>query len=210
MAVTLYYIHDPMCSWCWAFREIYEDIVVNLPDDVKVKRLLGGLAADTEEDMSEDMQSYIKHQWQSIQEKLPGIEFNFDFWDKCKPKRATYSACRAVISANNQGNDYDEMMTLAIQQGYYLYARNPSDQDTLIAFANELNLNEEQFTRDLFSADTNETLKQQINLSRQLGAAGFPSMLLETNGNIIQIPTNYLNSKEMLVEIQNNLLHLSE
>jgi len=101
-------------------------------------------------------------------------------------------------------------MTLAIQQGYYLYARNPSDQDTLIAFANELNLNEEQFTRDLFSADTNETLKQQINLSRQLGAAGFPSMLLETNGNIIQIPTNYLNSKEMLVEIQNNLLHLSE
>jgi putative protein-disulfide isomerase len=65
MAVTLYYIHDPMCSWCWAFREIYEDIVVNLPDDVKVKRLLGGLAADTEEDMSEDMQSYIKHQWHS-------------------------------------------------------------------------------------------------------------------------------------------------
>jgi putative protein-disulfide isomerase len=205
MVATLYYIHDPMCSWCWAFREIYADIIANLPEGVNVKKLLGGLAADTEEDMPEDMQRYIKHQWQSIQEKVPGIKFNYDFWEKCKPKRATYSACRAVIAANNQGNEYDEMMTLAIQKGYYLHARNPSDHATLIAFARELKLDEVQFTRDLLSTHTDKILKQQINLSREMGVSSFPSILLETNGNIIHIPTNYLSSKDMLIKIHNSL-----
>ena len=23
-SVTLYYIHDPMCSWCWAFRPVLD------------------------------------------------------------------------------------------------------------------------------------------------------------------------------------------
>ena len=206
MTATLYYVHDPMCSWCWAFKKIYEDIITGLPDEVNVKRLLGGLAPDTEEYMSEEMQDYVKNHWQIIQDKVPGIKFNFDFWDKCKPRRATYSACRAVIAARKQGSKYDEKMTLAIQQGYYLQARNPSDHETLIAFASEMNLDRELFTSDLISSETEEVLKQEIHFSQHLGVTGLPHLLLEIDGNNIRIPTSYTNSEEMLTAIRGNLL----
>ena len=206
MNATLYYVHDPMCSWCWAFKKIYEDIIIGLPDKVNVKRLLGGLAPDTEEYMSEEMQDYIKNHWQTIQDKVPGIKFNFDFWDKCKPRRATHSACRAVIAARNQGSEYDEKMTLAIQQGYYLHARNPSDHETLISFASEMNLDRELFTCDLISSETEKVLNQEIHFSQQLGVTGLPYLLLKINGSRIWIPTNYTNSEEMLTAIRGNLL----
>ena len=206
MTATLYYVHDPMCSWCWAFKKIYEDIVTCLPDEVNLKRLLGGLATDTDEYMSEEMQGYIKNHWRTIQDKVPGIKFNFDFWDKCKPRRATYSACRAVIAARNQGSEYDEKMTLAIQHGYYMQARNPSDHETLIAFASEMNLDSELFSCDLISSETEEVLNQEIHFSQQLGITGLPYLLLEIDGNKIRIPTSYTNSEEMLTAIQGNLL----
>jgi putative protein-disulfide isomerase len=39
---------------------------------------------------------------------------------------------RAVIAAREQGIDYNEAMISRIQQAYYLEARNPSDNSTLI------------------------------------------------------------------------------
>ena len=43
---TLYYVHDPMCSWCWGFAPVWQEVRERLTDSpVQVKYLLGGLAA---------------------------------------------------------------------------------------------------------------------------------------------------------------------
>lgn len=76
----LYYIHDPMCSWCWAFRPAWEKIVASLGSHIKIRYLLGGLAPDTDQPMPEAMQLKISSIWQTIQNHVPGTEFNFDFW----------------------------------------------------------------------------------------------------------------------------------
>jgi putative protein-disulfide isomerase len=54
------------------------------------------------------------------------------------PRRSTYAACRAVIAARRQNPGYEEKMILAIQQAYYLEARNPADSHTLIELASEI------------------------------------------------------------------------
>jgi len=46
MQLRLYYFHDPMCSWCWAFRPLWNEIVTGLPENVFAQRILGGLAPD--------------------------------------------------------------------------------------------------------------------------------------------------------------------
>lgn len=205
MTATLYYVHDPMCSWCWAFSKVHDELVAGLPDEVAVKRLLGGLAPDTDQDMTAEMRTYIRNHWQHIQRTVPRVQFNYGFWDKCRPRRATYPACRAVIAARHQGAGYDVKMTQAIQTGYYLQARNPSDQETLIAFAEELQLDTKRFAADLVSDETHEELEQEIRLSRQLGISGFPSLQLVTGGDHIRIPLNYTSSQMILSAIQSHL-----
>ncbi len=48
MQDTLIYVHDPMCSWCWGFTSVYKQLVDQLPADIEIRRLVGGLAPDSE------------------------------------------------------------------------------------------------------------------------------------------------------------------
>lgn len=184
---TLYYVHDPMCSWCWAFVPTWEQIQRELPNDIEVVYLLGGLAPDSDLPMPEQMKLTIAGYWQTIQDRVPGTQFNYDFWTQCQPRRSTYPSCRAVLAAKAQAKDSDEAKVLeqamikAIQEGYYLNARNPSDFDTLIAFAREIGLDAKRFELELNSESTIEKLKEEIQLSRSIGAQGFPSLILNSN-----------------------------
>ena len=126
--LTLFYIHDPMCSWCWGYRPTWQLLKSKLPETIGVNYVLGGLAPDTDQPMPQELQHTIQGHWQRITAEL-GTEFNFEFWKKCKPRRSTYPACRAVIAAKNQ--DSEMQMIEAIQRAYYLRAMNPSDVSTL-------------------------------------------------------------------------------
>lgn len=201
LLMRLYYVHDPMCSWCWAFRSVWNEVVKRLPDGVVAQRVLGGLAPDSEVPMPAAMRSTLQETWRRIQQVVPGTEFNFDFWIRCVPRRSTYPACRAVIAAQRQGACYEEPMILAIQEAYYREARNPSDDETLLDLATRLGLDAERFHKDLNSAETQSLLREQIGMSRKLGADGLPSLILEHNGLYRRLPYNYRDAGVILERI---------
>ena len=82
---------------------------------------------------------------------------------------------------SDEAKALEKAMIKAIQEGYYLNARNPSDFDTLIAFAKEIGLDAEQFELDLNSESTEKKLNNEITMSRSIGAQGFPSLILKSN-----------------------------
>ncbi|MDH5601927.1 MAG: DsbA family protein [Gammaproteobacteria bacterium] len=205
MTAVLYYVHDPMCSWCWGFSSAITDLLQKLPQDIKVERLLGGLAKDSDVTMPESMQHYIKTNWSKIEDRIPGVKFNFDFWSKCTPRRSTYPACRAVIAARKQGNEFDMKMTRAIQQAYYQQARNPSDNSTLIELAGELGLAVTEFTKDLSSTETEQELINEINRSKELYAESYPSLVLVKDNESFTIPIEYTDSQAMLDAILDHI-----
>ena len=198
---TLYYVYDPMCSWCWGFEKTWHQVKQSLPKSITIKYVLGGLAPDSKEIMSDEMRQYIQKNWLKIQQTIPGTEFNFDFWKHCSPMRSTYPACRAVIAAKNQGLEYELSMLSAIQNAYYLQAKNPSKDSTLIELAHSLNLNIEQFTQDLNSTATHQQLLDDIALAKSLGITSFPSLLLSGNQGDKPIAIDYNNAKLIINQI---------
>lgn len=196
--MKLFYVHDPMCSWCWAFRPAWSEIVRALPPAISTQRVLGGLAPDSDVPMPETTREYVQRNWRKIQQVVPNTAFNYDFWTQCQPRRSTYPACRAVIAAMNQDHQYEEAMILAIQQAYYLQARNPSDDATLIALAAEIGLNRQRFVQNLNHPSTREALLRQIAFSQGLGASGFPSLILENRTGYRKIDFDYNNPAVVL------------
>ena len=198
---TIYYIHDPMCSWCWAFRPALDTLNANLPDHLQLEYLLGGLARDTDDPMPIGLRQQIQNHWHTIQTRVPETRFNFDFWEQCKPRRSTYPACRAVLVAKVQDSQFQEPMILAIQHAYYLQARNPSDTETLIELADEIGLDVDKFTSDLHSEETQTLLKREVIFARQIGGNAFPMLLLGNNNSYHQILIDYTHPQNMLDEI---------
>ena len=202
MPKTLYYVHDPMCSWCWAFRPALNTLIEKLPKEINIIRLLGGLAPDSDIAMPNDIREYVLQNWRAIEEKVPETKFNYDFWAQCKPRRSTYPACRAVIAARKQNSKFDIAMTLAIQKAYYLQARNPSDYETLIELAEEIGADKIKFSEDVVSQETDKILKEEIQQFQSLDLKSLPSLLFVNDKRKIEIKADYLDAKVMLDKIE--------
>jgi putative protein-disulfide isomerase len=199
--MKLYYVHDPMCSWCWTFRPVWQKLQHQLPSEVSVSYVLGGLAPDSHDPMTLAMQRQIQHHWHVIQKRVPGTMFNFDFWKSCEPRRSTFAACRAVIAAKAQADKYEDAMILAIQEAYYLHAQNPSDDSVLIACAEQIGLDVQRFTTMLNSEDCKRQLRDDVCFSQEIGAEGFPSLILYHHNQYQNIRLDYEYTEPMLKQL---------
>lgn len=203
MTSTLYYIHDPMCSWCWGFSASLRTLEDALPASIQVVRVLGGLAEDSEADMPEAMKNMLQQTWKQIETTIPETQFNHDFWTKNKPRRSTWPSCRAVIAVRNQDAALEIPMIRAIQNAYYLQAKNPSDTDVLTDIASQLGCDAQRFSEEVHSEQTRNTLLSEMRFSRELGVQGFPSFRIKTSqGQLFDLPVNYNNPSVMLDQIE--------
>jgi putative protein-disulfide isomerase len=187
-----------MCSWCWAFRPTLLKLQATLPAGIEFKQLLGGLAPDTDQPMEPAMQQQLQDTWRRIQQKLPDTRFNFDFWRLTQPRRATYPACRAVIAARRLDPAMENPMILAIQEAYYLQARNPSDDAVLVQLASELGLPRKRFAELFQEPQTQTLLEEELEQARRMGAHSFPALVLQQGMGYWPIPVDYHSPDPML------------
>jgi len=151
--------------------------------------------------MPESTRQMVQQNWVRISQVIPGVEFNYDFWTKCQPRRATYPACRAVIAAREQGDEYDVAMTHKIQQAYYQQARNPSENETLTDLAGETGLDQDRFAEQLMDESTQQQLLDEIATARSIGISGFPSLVLQKDDRLESVLVNYNDVDAMLRQI---------
>ena len=166
-----------------------------------VRYVLGGLAADTDEPMPEEMRLNVIDNWRRIQREIPGTEFNYDFWTRCSPRRSTYPACRAIIACRMQQPELESEMLLLLQQAYYLLARNPSDLDVLVALAEQLGLNTRQFVDDIQSEACQNVLLEEIEFCREINIYSFPGLVLKHGKSYTSLDIDYNDSKIILSQI---------
>lgn len=194
--ITLYYVHDPMCSWCWGFRPTWMRLKQLLPPHIRVVSLLGGLAADSDEPMPLALRNTLMAAWQRIQHSIPGTEFNYDFWALNTPRRSTYPACRAVLAAGLLADRRDEM-TLGIQQAYYLHAKNPSDPDILSEVAGGIGLDIDDFNRLMTSDKIEQLFEKELAQVHSLGVHSFPSLVLQQGEALDGVHLDYASAENM-------------
>lgn len=186
----LYYIYDPMCSWCWGYQPTWLLLQQQLESRIQIHTLVGGLAEDSNALMPETMQGFLQETWHKISAEL-GTQFNFNFWSQCQPKRSTYPACRAVIIARQYQKE--QAMCLAIQEAYYLHAQNPSEMATLIKIATSIGLDGDLFSQQINSDKVKQQLMNEITRVRAMPIQGFPSLVLAVDAELYPIRVDYKN-----------------
>ena len=131
----LFFVHElPVC--CTSLTALQKE----LPDFIRIKKIIGGLAPDTTQPMPVELQQNIQQTWRRIEQTVPNMRFNYDFWVINIPVRSTYPACRAILAARQQGADFEDKMIGAIQTAYYQKAKNPSLPSTLLQCALEVGI----------------------------------------------------------------------
>ena len=202
MKAVLYYLYDPMCSWCWGFKPVWDEVKARLQNEVSIIYVVGGLAPETQVPMDAEMQTYLQQTWRKVTENT-GVTFNHDFWTLNTPKRSTYPACKAALVARQYGLELE--MYEAIQRLYYQQAGNPSEYENLYRLAEGLGLERLQFIEQIHSNEITALLQHEIMLAEQLGAQGLPSLVLVRDETAHFIEHSYTDVEENLRKVRSLL-----
>ncbi|HHR6079985.1 TPA: DsbA family protein [Providencia alcalifaciens] len=207
--ITLHYIYDPYCGWCYAAAPLIA-IAANHPN-IHLELHGGGmLAGNARLHLDDQFRQYILQSDKRIA-AMTGQVFGDDYIAMLhQPNLVMDSAPpqTAILAATKQGKGVE--MLKALQKAHYVSGRQIKQPEILAEVAQEIGLNVEQFQKDYAQCAQTETdahIAQSKQLLGQSGASGFPTLLIEQQGKWLRVPLqNYLGEPEKWQQFLDSLV----
>ena len=173
----LYYVGDPMCSWCWGFSPVLDALTKSTP--LPVRLIVGGLRPDERaQQLDETMRGYLREAWQAVK-RASGQSFFWDWLDRSDFLYDTGPACRAVVCAKHLDENRAQTYYHRLQKAFYAEGQDITLADVLADLAEECGYVRSDFARWLTSDECAKQTQQDYAMAQQLQVQGFPTMLLK-------------------------------
>ncbi len=190
MRTRLIYVMDPMCSWCWGFAPVVQALTAQAQArGIGADLVVGGLRQERIA-MDQAGRERTASYWHAVHE-ASGQPFNFE----CGlPEGLVYDtepACRALVVARSL--DAQASWTLAglIQRAFYVEGRNVTLPRQLLELAETAGLSRAEFADRFDSQAVRDATAADFNWARNLGIAGFPTLLAEHKGQLALLTNGY-------------------
>ncbi|TFG65615.1 MAG: DsbA family protein [Nitrospirales bacterium] len=198
---SLIYIADPMCSWCWGFSLVLEEIRRLFQDRVTFQLMLGGLRPGNTERFDESRRVYILQHWHAVHERT-GQPFNFDFQMGPTFTYDTEPASRATVVVRQlaPGKEWDFLK--GVQEAFYVQNADVTKAEVLDELAVPLGMEASQFHQSFQDSQTKQLLWEEFDQSRQLGVSGFPTLLGRKGQSVSALMHGYQDVKTLAPVIE--------
>ncbi|WP_440866571.1 DsbA family protein [Symbiopectobacterium purcellii] len=192
-AVTLHYIYDPLCGWCYGAAPLAQAAQA-MPGVNVVLHGGGMMTGSNRRQVTPQWHDYVLPHDQRIAE-LTGQPFGQPYFDKLLRDTSVVldsaPPTAAVIAAERMANKGYELLH-HVQRAHYEQGRKIADVDVLTQCASEIGLDPVAFANEyaFVNADGLEHhFKESRALLAKVGGHGFPTFVLETadgNREIVQ------------------------
>jgi len=200
MAQRLLYVMDPMCSWCWGFAPVIDQIRIDYPD-LPIHLVAGGLRPGASSPLDDAARSALTEHWEAVtiasgQPFLTPDDLPVGFVYNTEP------ACRALVAGRVL--DASKLWTLVrgIQYAFHAEAVDVSQTSALIDLAEQAGYRRKAFGAHFDAQLTRAAIATDFSWSRDLGIAGFPTLLAEREGQLALLANGYQSSGDVLPLLQ--------
>jgi len=193
---TLIYVVDPMCSWCWGFSPVFEEIMRSYQDQVGFHILMGGLRPGNTERFDETRRSYILSHWHAVH-KLTGQPFNFTFQMGSTFTYDTEPASRAVVVVRQMKPSLEATFLKNVQEAFYVDNADVTKEEVLAGLAHALGVDRAQFFTQFYDSKLKQSVWEEFDQARQLGVNGFPALLGRRANEVTTLTHGYQPFQEL-------------
>jgi putative protein-disulfide isomerase len=176
----LIYFSDPMCSWCYGFSPVIEDIRRTFGRALPVRVVMGGLRPGTETPMTEEAKLEIADHWTHVHEAT-GLPFDGSGMSRPGFIYDTDPAARAVVVARREGEELAGAFLARTQRAFYAEGRDVTTAEVLGDLAEELGLEREPFLTAWASEEAKQETWRDYAISQRAGVTGFPTLVAGPN-----------------------------
>jgi putative protein-disulfide isomerase len=195
--MTLIFVGDPMCSWCYGFGKELAGLMALHPD-LALDIVVGGVRAGATDVLDDAGKQFRLAHWARV-EASSGLPFNrAALMARDGFVYDTEPICRAVVAARRLAPQADLLAVFrALQVAFYVDGLDTTDGPTLAAVAAAaLRAQGVDVAADAAHAawrapDTIAATQSDFRRARSLGVRSFPALLLETPDGIHEVSPGY-------------------
>jgi putative protein-disulfide isomerase len=197
----LIYFSDPMCSWCYGFSPVVDDIRRAFGRALPIRVVMGGLRPGTERPMTEEAKVEIADHWTHVHEAT-GLPFNGAGMSAPGFIYDTDPAARAVVVARRDGEEMAAAFLARTQRAFYAEGRDVTAAAGLGDLADELGIDRPGFLEAWASDEVKQETWRDYAISQRAGVTGFPTLVAGPNAEgVYGVVTRGFAPGEQVVEI---------
>lgn len=189
MDLEFIYVADPMCSWCWGFAPVIEQLEQRF--EIPIRVVAGGLRpGDAAEPMTDREREVILHHWEQVEERT-GQPFDRSGLDRSDWIYDTMKADTALVTMRTLDPDQVVPFLARLQRAFYAEAVDLTDSGVYPDLAAEFGVDGVAFVDHLESEDMFRATWRDFAEARSLGATGFPSLYLRDESVAYTVTRGY-------------------
>jgi predicted DsbA family dithiol-disulfide isomerase len=188
MMIEITEFTDPVCTWCWGSEPVLRKLENRFNEQVKISYIMGGLVQDITSfydsfndiggDPDRSNKNIVRH-WVDASERhgMPVKSEGFKLFSK--EHLSTYPQNIAYKAAQMQDQALANKFLRRIREASAAEARQTNTTEVLLELASETGLDIARFLDDFTHGPAQKAFEQDLALTAQYGARGFPSFLLK-------------------------------
>jgi putative protein-disulfide isomerase len=180
MTVELLYFANPMCSWCWGFAPVIQQLRLHHGAEARITPVLGSLGRGDRPMRPQD-KAYVREHWEHVQAQT-GQPFDFAFFDRERFVYDTEPACRAVAVVREQRPDLALPYLTVLQHAFYAENRDITAGDELRRQAEAMGIHGGGFVEAFEALPTRMAVAEELAQTQRLGVTGYPTLLALAQG----------------------------
>ena len=195
----LWYIADPMCSWCWGFAPIIKSIRLNYSEQLKIEPVMGGLRSGKLAMASEQRAEILNH-WKAVNE-MTGQPFSFE---GAMPEGFIYDtepSCRGVVAMALINPSLVFSLLESIQFSFYVEQKDVTNPRVLAELAGKIGVDMDLYLQVFESDDAKKKVSIHFNKIRQWGVNSFPTIVVQNAAGYSILNKGYCLSDELFPKI---------
>ena len=183
------YVGDPMCSWCWGVAPAMHRIAAR--DDVELKVVVGGLRPGPNASPLDDhMRQELAHHWDKVA-SVSGQPFDKAALSRTAWVYDTELPAIAVTTMRRLSPTDTLGFFTHLQKSFYANGVDITDHDQYPALLSGFDVDSDLFLQELASTEAQTLAWQEFAEARELGVAGFPTVLLRIDDKIQVLTRGY-------------------
>lgn len=196
MTQRLLYVMDPLCSWCWGFAPVIDAIQAAHPD-LTLHMVAGGLRPGQRDPLDAASRVALGEHWEAVeiasgQPLLSPADLPEGFVYNSEPP------CRALVVGRELDVTRVWALVKAIQQAFYAQALDVTRTALLVDLAEHAGYDRRAFSEAFDAEITRAAIAADFSWTRDLGIAGFPTLLAQRSGQLALLTNGYQSAREVL------------
>nr|WP_223155209.1 ClpXP adapter SpxH family protein [Alkalibacillus aidingensis] len=169
--VEIYYFIDPLCPECWSFEPYIKKLAIEYGCYFKLRSVVTG-------PKKTDITSFKRSSWRQRQKSKLSLSRSREDQVKTDHISSPILTSLAIKAAELQGQRLGTKFLRKLQEYLFLDQKNISDEDVLMEVAQKVNLDVEEFEKDLHSKTAKKALQCDIHVAKEMEVEQIPTIVL--------------------------------